>query len=132
MFHRNAYLYLEEKLKLCKHHYKESPEKVVEVLKKLRHIIRSGRPGTGSLPRFAAKPCCGYLCRLRGDACRDSFQVLAYVACTQTMTAVKLDANKMVYNVCDSQLENQRTFPVVTDGKQVFMNHKDFTILTWG
>ena len=124
--------YLNENLELCKKHIKEhgdESKKVLEVLSSIRHVIRGGKLHNNSMPKLAPKASCGYLCRWKGSS---SMRPLAYFAYTESRTAVALEPNCLAYNVFDSLREHQTTYPVVTDGEYVYLNHADLSILAWG
>mmetsp|Transcript_15175 Transcript_15175/g.35073 ORF Transcript_15175/g.35073 Transcript_15175/m.35073 type:complete len:767 (-) Transcript_15175:19-2319(-) len=145
-FHREAYGMLGRQIKKCMTKIQQCEAskdysgvaRVTNTMRSINHIIRSGHSGpvtdkdNVSLPKFAVKASCGYLCRLSGEAERKNMRLLAYFAYTQTGVAVELDANRMVYNVFDSQLEHQTCLPLLTDGNRVYLNHVDLTILAWG
>ena len=108
----------------------------------LWHIIRSGMlewstsaacPEPSELPplRFAVKGSCGYLCRWAGEAAAD-VQVHAYFAYTEFGTAMKIDINRILYNVFDTRFEHQTCVPVVREGDMVFVSDKRLKVLAWG
>lgn len=105
--------------------------------KSLWHVIRNGLPellSTDTQIRdlsYAVKASCGYLCRFEGD-CAEDVEVHAYFAFTEFGTAVRIDPNRILYNVFDTRFEHQTCVPVVREGDCVIVNDQRLSILAWG
>lgn len=110
-----------------------------KIAKPLWHVIRSGitlpsafepDDNSTSVLRFSVKGSCGYLCRWTGDIL--DVEVHAYFAYTEFGTAVRIDSNRLLYNVFDTRFEHLTCVPVVREGDRVIVNDKRLSILAWG
>lgn len=112
-------------------------EEDTKAAKSLWHVIRNGLPDLLSSKArirdlcFAVKASCGYLCRFVGDSSED-LEVHAYFAYTEFGTAVRIDRDRLLYNVFDTRFEHQTCVPVVREGDRVIVNDPRLSILAWG
>jgi len=132
-FSKKACEYMSKILEICRED-RDLKDRVFNVAKSVVHVLRSGHAGGADLStlKFSVKASCGYLCRWREELAKEDAQVLAHFAYTEAGTAVRIGTNRIMYNLFDSQLEHQTSYPVVVQGDRVHLNHPLLSILAWG